>query len=1140
MKLKLYKRKSWSDEGGVSEVVGNILILMITVVLFTSIIAFVNQIPVPEQQTKASFDATIVFTDTGADLTVTHASGASLLAEDTLVIIEKDLTLSSYKLSEDVNFTHERWVVGTEWSKQMTDVTTSTKITVTVFDLDRGMGVWTSEVSGGSGGNPPSILQRYADADPMTPSVDPVKRGDNFTLAVKIVDLDNDLNTSRIWIDSSQVEGNASTMRTYDDSGGGWFYWNFVVWDGTELKYNVTDIDGAVIMIHAEDVAGHASESSFVLSVFRLPSDLFVTQIVVPTDVGESGLPSYLTWVSGRQGFGVYGELFEGSDPMDIANVSDSRVLFERGEMVFVRVASLDMGDIYGENRVVFTDTRTGVAYTPEYKSSTTIPFYRYGLGGGTANVYECRFNSSSLMPSAYTMSIYLMSSSGAAFVTHQIITFWQEGSPIPFTPQMWVYSDEALTTAGGTRSNPFVADGDTHKIYVGVLVQNAVEPPSPSAAEVRITDMIGDTQLSGPLPSGVMISSATAYNATAYVFSIDLRINNGDQWLGGTNSYTLSMSRFTDENEGVYLLSKQIMISASFARADFAVGTTGVYSSRGGVTNFITPEYLYYVQNNNFFTKTTLSDYAHAPSTTPDYLTTAVALGDLDGDGDLDVLIGQYESFALVFFENSLNTYGIWQAGTVIDRLADDAETIVEWIACGDVDGDGDVDFVTASGDTKDSTHRVALYNNSYGALPRELIEYTSEDGGLRKVDLRDMNNDGCDDLIVLANGKIRIYDIKAGMTLLARFPDTANQYLLPKAAYQGILDFDIEDMNGDGWYDVLTVGDAGIISGSLTDVRGVWLNYYTPSPTPMVKRLATIDEPARGRIDSDPSVSRTYTDDNVCIVIRENNTADGEVTRGSVVATMRFEPLDTSPYDQDLFIRALAYPGTDTAESFYAYYSVDGIYYSMMFEISGSTERNYTFRLPPSVAGKAIYLKITDSNNQSSSASPTDYIYIDEVGVITRSYGGYVTQRYQYAASDLGMTCVRGGNFDNDLNLDVAYAKDGAWAAVDESGTPLWSGSDSYFYVTGLHIDPTTTPWQNYIAPTLFDVVDINGDGLDDFVCANASATYDTAVHKFGVFINLNPDLWYITVKDLYAGLIDARGSITAVVAADFTPSE
>jgi FlaG/FlaF family flagellin (archaellin) len=61
MNFERCKRRLGSDRSGVSEVVGNILILLITVVLFSSIVAYVNQIPVPEASTKADFAATVSF-----------------------------------------------------------------------------------------------------------------------------------------------------------------------------------------------------------------------------------------------------------------------------------------------------------------------------------------------------------------------------------------------------------------------------------------------------------------------------------------------------------------------------------------------------------------------------------------------------------------------------------------------------------------------------------------------------------------------------------------------------------------------------------------------------------------------------------------------------------------------------------------------------------------------------------------------------------------------------------------------------------------------------------------------------------------------------------------------------------------------
>jgi FlaG/FlaF family flagellin (archaellin) len=172
MNFERRKRKSWSDSSGVSEVVGNLLILMITVVLFSTIIAYVNQIPVPQLQTKADFSASIAFDDSGttANLTLTHAGGAAMRASATAVILRVGSTMTSYTLSEDPSFGPDWWTTGVEWTHPMTGISTTTIIVATVYDLEKDYSVWGSQVSGGTGGNAPIILQRYVDSNTSTPT----------------------------------------------------------------------------------------------------------------------------------------------------------------------------------------------------------------------------------------------------------------------------------------------------------------------------------------------------------------------------------------------------------------------------------------------------------------------------------------------------------------------------------------------------------------------------------------------------------------------------------------------------------------------------------------------------------------------------------------------------------------------------------------------------------------------------------------------------------------------------------------------------------------------------------------------------------------------------------------------------------
>ena len=274
MSIESRRRKPRKEESGVSEVIGNIMILMITVVLFSSIIAFVQQMPVPEQTTKADFAATVTFWSSGtkANLTVTHAGGAVMRSADTTLMVEVDEIVDIYNMSHPIYGLYDpstglkgtgSWKTGMSWVMVLENTSYTSKIMVTVVDMSNHMMVWTSQVSGGTGGNPPMILQRYVDADPLTPTPDPVKEWDNFTLYVTISDADGDLNTAgtSIWIDAGQIA--AAYSGAYDGSSGDTYWWTFNgIWDSS---INASMLDGKVIYIHSSDIKNHESISTYVM-----------------------------------------------------------------------------------------------------------------------------------------------------------------------------------------------------------------------------------------------------------------------------------------------------------------------------------------------------------------------------------------------------------------------------------------------------------------------------------------------------------------------------------------------------------------------------------------------------------------------------------------------------------------------------------------------------------------------------------------------------------------------------------------------------------------------------------------------------------------------------------------------------------
>ncbi|MEW5748117.1 MAG: FG-GAP-like repeat-containing protein [Candidatus Thermoplasmatota archaeon] len=1145
MEVKLLKRKSWTDEGGVSEIVGNILILMITVVLFSGIMMFVNQMPVPELTTKADFAASLDFDDLGstATLTVTHIGGATMEAPLTIILVSVDEETWAYRLSEDADFDYDEWAMGTQWVKTFSDTTYSSSISVTIVDDESHNAVWTSQVSGGMGGTPPIVLQRYVDSNTDTPTVDPVKEYDDFTLYVKISDLDKDLRY--VWLDSSSITGGSANDTFNSPSSGlvpadgGWFEWDF-----NDVANDSVAIDGKTLKIHAMDAAGHTTSVGYELSVIVLPTD--IDWYPADTTPQEGGMPSYITNINDGQGFGVYGE----NGTSGTANTTDARTNFTRGENIFVRVASLYVTNIGGANDLTMTDARTEIDYTSlaVFQSPSTYvdPFYSYAYGGNVA-VYQAVFNTTNMIPGTYTMSMLLKATglTNYVFDADQTIYIEDESSPISYYPRVWTFMDDDYGTEWGfDRDTAFNATGTDYVIYVAIYVQDAQDSPAPSVGEIRIVDMVGGTQLYGPPDSGSMISEVTdsATNNTAYVFSIDLRFSNGDQWKSGTNSYTLQISQFSDANEGVYAYSRQVFVQASYSRADFFLGTSGVYSSKGGSTNFINPEYIYYVENNNFFTTRILYTQENAPSTAPLYYHNAMSVGDYDNDGDMDVLAGSnmdkatsYDDIGkLLYFENTMNTYGVWQAPSIITRPTGDLATDkIEWIDSGDINGDGDTDFAYST-----SGHKVIIFNNTYGAQGTVFATYNSTNDGIRKIALEDMTGDGCADLIVLASGKVWMYDLtKWTRGCFAYLPN-------PTSITSNIEDFDIADINNDGMLDIITV-DPTTGTGTHDYIEGVWVNNYTVNQDAEENLVTDVLQYAGSNTAGIMSLTEIADDNGMRI--EENTTGD---EAGQVHFVFEIDVPLTSYSDPQLVVTAKVGPEDTSQEVFYVWYTTSSdpltAIYTPVMVITAEEYTEYTFSLPSSVAGAtSFYVKITDSS--TALGLETEWLDIDYIGVQSDRFGSYMpttlpvpANRYQVAGVNTSYEIyytARAINFDGleDGRLEVVVAKNAKFVVYDHR-TPLtaWmvqNQTNMYIYPGGL---PTTVA----IGPTLLEVEDVNGDGLDDILTSWVTAGAASEVSLLKVYLNVGPtEYWAVSIKDVFAGMLTGTetGCIVKIAAID-----
>jgi len=195
---------------------------------------------------------------------------------------------------------------------------------------------------------------------------------------------------------------------------------------------------------------------------------------------------------------------------------------------------------------------------------------------------------------------------------------------------------------------------------------------------------------------------------------------------------------------------------------------------------------------------------------------TYAIALGDVDGDGDIDIVVGNdnYGQANKLYLNNGSEIPFFLVSGKdfIIDQ---DYNT--QAIALGDMDKDGDLDVVTGNG------HQVnKLYLNNGTADPFDSINGTNigtDTDNTQAIALGDVDGDGFLDLVAgdsgfsklyLNNRTVNPFENVAGKNINT---DSSNTFAIA-----------LGDLNGDGKLDV--------VIGNRYEVNKLYLNNDTSDP--------------------------------------------------------------------------------------------------------------------------------------------------------------------------------------------------------------------------------------------------------------------------------------------------------------------
>ena len=180
--------------------------------------------------------------------------------------------------------------------------------------------------------------------------------------------------------------------------------------------------------------------------------------------------------------------------------------------------------------------------------------------------------------------------------------------------------------------------------------------------------------------------------------------------------------------------------------------------------------------------------------STTTD-LASSVSAVDVDGDGDLDVLSSSKNDDTIAWYENTDGT-GVFSAEKIIDAFADKARCVTT----GDVDGDGDLDVLSSL----DFEGTIAWYENlsihRSALIPQQSIISTAAD---YPVDIIAADVDGDGDMDALAafnNDNLIAWYENISCNPLAFTPHSIS------SAAMGAQSVFVADMDSDGDLDVLS----------------------------------------------------------------------------------------------------------------------------------------------------------------------------------------------------------------------------------------------------------------------------------------------------------------------------------------------
>lgn len=675
-----FNRKKFSRKG-VSEIIANILILGITVTLFSSIMWFVASMPAPHQNGYADFSADPVTYSSNyktAYINVTHKGGQELQNYSTgIYLFVNESLYKSLRISNSTTSIGPVWSTGETWRYALSfpagKNASKARISIIISDTNKNTELYNAILAGGSiaGSSAPIIGARGT-----TPS--PTYAGTQCYFYATVYDPDGDLNKNSVYLNASSI-GLGSSIKMTDSNNDGIFtcgpYTASLSWNGVMVLVNATDntkkTDVEPITLSILQSTGGGSTQ---YGPYYNYSSYFVNGTYPPdASGGEAGGASGS--VSGTTFYYI----------KDASTFAITRT-FTAGQKVLIEVYSTSLTNLGLVNNFTMFQPLTGGVMVPPTKDNA----FTYGGIYGTFYRYTYTFTVPDLgSPLVYPFQILLKDTMGTNINIIDYISILGANYP-----QLQVLRGNLTTGKLENTGNNFDV---TDRLYVRVIMKD-VDPSMTNVymGAIKISDYSGryivntmpstfvpyTTQTTpsytSPPVSQVFKSNNTgiarlpdtaqASNVAYTIYIVPIDAYQG-WWLAKKNAYTLTISMVSDKGpntgEIYYDLTTQINITAPLSVTDIVASIgSGTYTWSATGASYANNALYWYSstadRRDQWQTTTIASNTYNGPI--------GLATADIDNDGKNDVIAAfQDPSVSVAWYRNQKIDGSTWSTPYLI-----------------------------------------------------------------------------------------------------------------------------------------------------------------------------------------------------------------------------------------------------------------------------------------------------------------------------------------------------------------------------------------------------------------------------------------------------------------------------------------